>query len=86
MATTATIAAFELVRVDELFGVGERAAIAGFLAGYTGNTLVSYTTGVRLFVEWCASNDVALFDVRRAHLEIFGCQMEAVGRMRSTVA
>jgi site-specific recombinase XerD len=27
-----------------------------------------------------------LFDVRRAHLEIFGRQMEADGRMRSTVA
>ena len=71
---------------DEPFGVGERAAIAGFLAGYTGNTLTSYTTDLRLFVQWCTNNDLRLFDVRRAHLEIFGRHMEADGRMRSTVA
>ena len=38
----------ELVRVDEPLNFTERAAIAGFLAGYTGNTLVSYTTDPRL--------------------------------------
>jgi hypothetical protein len=64
----------------------ERAAIAGFLAGYTGNTLVSFTTDVRLFAEWCTNNDLAPLDVRRAHLEIFGRMSEADGRMRSTVA
>ena len=41
MATTTTTATVELVRADEQFGVAERAAIAGFLAGYTGNTLIS---------------------------------------------
>jgi len=81
--TTATV---ELGRVDLPLGVSERAAIAGFLAGYTGNTLISYTTDLRLFVQWCTNNDLPLFDVRRAHLEIFGRQMEADGRMRSTVA
>lgn len=44
MATTITSA--ELVRVDDPLNFTERAAIAGFLAGYTGNTLVSYTTWV----------------------------------------
>jgi integrase/recombinase XerD len=86
MATTATAVTVELVRVDEPLGVAERAAIAGFLAGYSGNTLISYTTDLRLFVQWCVNNDLRLFDVRRAHLEIFGRQMEADGRMRSTVA
>jgi hypothetical protein len=86
MATTTTSATVELVRVEDPLGVGERAAIAGFLAGYTGNTLISYTTDLRLFVEWCTNHDVRLFEVRRAHLEIFGRQMEADGRMRSTVA
>jgi hypothetical protein len=42
MATTVISA--ELVRVDDPLDFTERAAIAGFLAGYTGNTLVSYTT------------------------------------------
>ena len=86
MATTTTNATVELVRVDEPLGVSERAAIAGFLAGYTGNTLISYTTDLRLFVQWCTNNDLPLFEVRRAHLEILGRQMEADGRMRSTVA
>jgi len=75
----------ELVRV-ELLNLTERAAIAGFLAGYTGNTLVNYTTDLRLFAEWCTGNDLRLMDVRRARLEIFGRTMEADGRMRSTVA
>ena len=83
---TSTSTTVELVRVDEPLGATERGAIAGFLAGYTGNTLVSYTTDLRLFVEWCITNDVRVFEVRRAHLEIFGRTMEADGRMRSTVA
>ena len=84
MATTVISA--ELVRIDDPLDFTERAAIAGFLAGFTGNTLVSYTTDLRLFVEWCTSNDLRLMEVRRAHLEIFGRTMEADGRMRSTVA
>jgi integrase/recombinase XerD len=82
----AAVISAELVRVDEPLNFTERAAIAGFLAGYTGNTLVSYTTDLRLFAEWCTNNDLRLMDVRRAHLEIFGRTMEADGRMRSTVA
>ncbi len=84
MATTVISA--ELVRIDDPLNFTERAAIAGFLAGYTGNTLVSYTTDLRLFVEWCTNNDLPLMEVRRAHLEIFGRNMESDGRMRSTVA
>jgi integrase/recombinase XerD len=81
-----TVISAELVRVDDPINFTERAAIAGFLAGYAGNTLVSYTTDLRLFAEWCTNNDLRLMDVRRAHLEIFGRTMEADGRMRSTVA
>lgn len=36
---TSTVTAVEIVRVDDPLNVTERAAIAGFLAGYTGNTL-----------------------------------------------
>ena len=28
--------------------------LAGFLAGYAGNTRISYTTDLRLFADWCA--------------------------------
>ena len=50
------------------------------------NTLISCTTDLRLFVEWCITNEVRLCEVHRAHLEIFGRAMEADGRMRSTDA
>jgi integrase/recombinase XerD len=82
----ATVISAELVRIDDPLDFTERAAIAGFLAAYTGNTLVTYTTDLRLFVEWCTSNVLRLMEVRRAHLEIFGRTMESDGRMRSTVA
>jgi integrase/recombinase XerD len=61
-------------------------AVAGFLAGYTGATRVSYTTDLRLFAEWCANNGVRLLDVKRAHLELYARHLEANGRMPSTVA
>ena len=81
MATTAV-----LVRADDRIDVRERAAIAGFLAGYTGTTRVSYSTDLRLLLIWCADSRVRLFEVKRAHLGLFARQMEAEGRMRSTVA
>jgi integrase len=86
VAESSSVVSVELVHVDDPLNHTERGAIAGFLAGYTGNTLVSYTTDLRLFVEWCNENNTPLLDVRRAHLEIFGRTMEANGRMRSTVA
>jgi integrase/recombinase XerD len=58
----------------------------GFLAGYSGNTRVSYTTDLRLFAAWCADNRLHLLEVRRTHLEMFARTMEQEGRMRSTVA
>jgi integrase/recombinase XerD len=75
-----------LVRYDDPVELAERSAVAGFLAGYTGNTLLSYTTDLRLFATWCANNGVRLLGVKRAHLELFARHMETEGRMRSTVA
>jgi site-specific recombinase XerD len=75
-----------LVRYDDPVVLADRAAVAGFLAGYTGNTLVSYTTDLRLFAVWCAERGVRLLGVKRAHLELFARHMETEGRMRSTVA
>jgi integrase/recombinase XerD len=79
-------AAPTLVRYQDPVDVREQSAIAGFLAGYSGNTRVSYTTDLRLFSTWCAENRLRLLDVRRAHLEMFARTMEQEGRMRSTVA
>jgi hypothetical protein len=64
----------------------EAIAVAGFLAGYCGSTRRSYATDLRLFSAWCQDVDLPLFNVRRAHLELFGRWMEERGRMRSTVA
>jgi site-specific recombinase XerD len=75
-----------VLHYDDPVVLAERAAVAGFLAGYTGNTLVSYTTDLPLFATWCAANGVRLLGVKRAHLELFARHMEAEGRMRSTVA
>jgi integrase/recombinase XerD len=75
-----------LVRYEDPLDSRERSAIAGFLAGYSGNTRISYTTDLRLFAAWCADDGLRLLEVRRAHLEVFAREMEQQGRMRSTVA
>ena len=75
-----------LVRYTDPDDLAERSAVAGFLAGYTGSTRVSYSTDLRLFAEWCATSGVRLLAVKRAHVELFARHMEANGRMRSTVA
>ena len=74
------------VRYQDPLDVRERGAVAGFLAGYAGNTRVSYTTDLRPYAAWCADNRLRLLEVRRAHLEIFAPTMEQDGRTRSTVA
>jgi site-specific recombinase XerD len=64
----------------------EGVAVGAFLAGYSGNTRVSYATDLRIFSSWCHDSGIGLFSVRRSHLELFGRWMEENGRMRSTVA
>lgn len=83
MATSTTTV---LVRYQDPLDVRERGAVAGFLAGYTGTTRVSYTTDLRLFACWCTDVNVRLLNIKRAHIELFARQMEADGKMRSTVA
>ena len=83
MSTTTTVEI--LVGADPVEQT-ETIAVAGFLAGYCGSTRTSYATDLRLFAAWCDERDLALFSVRRAHLELFGRWMEENGRMRSTVA
>ncbi len=76
----------ELVSYEDPVELTERVAVAGFLAGYTGNTRTGYTTDLRIFAHWCHTNGLTLLGVRRAHLELFARWMEAEGRMCSTVA
>lgn len=61
-----------VVRVEDHDGRAEELAVAGFLAGYCGTTRRSYATDLRLFASWCHEANLTLFNVRRAHLELFG--------------
>jgi site-specific recombinase XerD len=63
-----------------------RAAIGGFLAGYTGQTFDAYALDLRQWVRWCADHDLDLFEVRRAHIELFARWLEENGRAKATVA
>ncbi len=76
----------DLVLVEDPSVWEEASAVAGFLAAYRGNTRTSYATDLRLFGAWCRQANLGLFDVRRAHLELFGRWMEEQGLMSSTVA
>ena len=77
----------ELVPVAEpMFTDGERAALAAFLAGYSGLTHEAYTLDLRQYTSWCAQHGLHLFGAKRADIESFGRDMEAAGRARATIA
>jgi integrase/recombinase XerD len=87
MTTTPIVSHAELVPVAKpLFTDGERAALAGFLAGYSGLTRDAYTLDLRQYTSWCAQHGLRLFTARRADIECFGRDMEANGRARATIA
>src|ERR1700722_12610585 len=83
MTTTAPSAA--LVPVQPVFSDAERLALAGFLAGYRGLTREAYTLDLRQFTGWCQARSLSLFSARRADIEAFAREMEALGRARATV-
>lgn len=60
-------------------------AIAGFLAGYSARTREAYTLDLRQFYRWCQEVNIDLFEVRRAEIELYARQLEALGRARSTI-
>jgi site-specific recombinase XerD len=63
-----------------------RVAMGGFLAGYSGTTFEAYGLDLRQWSQWCLDNDLDLFEVRRAHIELFARWLEETGRAKSTVA
>jgi integrase/recombinase XerD len=75
----------ELVLFEDPDEMAERAAVAGFLAGYGLATRRNYATDLRLFSEWCADVGAGVLAVKRAHLELFARHEEARGLMRSGV-
>ena len=74
------------VVVEPLFSDAERAALAGFLAGYSGQTRDAYTLDLRQYTSWCQRHGLHLFEARRADIEGYGRDLEARGRARATVA
>jgi len=76
----------EIVVFDRSFADPERLALAGFLAGYSGQTRDAYTMDLRLFATWCAERDIRLLEVRRADIECYARALEDRGRARSTIA
>ena len=86
MSTTMSTAT-ELAPIAEpLFTAGERIALAGFLAGYSGLTREAYALDLRMFTAWCQQHGLGLFQARRADIECFGRDLEARGRARATIA
>jgi integrase/recombinase XerD len=80
---TATTTA--LVPLQPAFSDAERLALAGFLAGYRGLTREAYALDLRQFTSWCRARSLNLFAVRRADIEGFARDLEAMGRARATV-
>jgi integrase/recombinase XerD len=77
----ATTSSTSLVPVQPVFTDSERLALAGFLAGYLALTREAYTLDLRQFTGWCRARSLPLFLVRRADIETFARELEALGRM-----
>src|SRR5256884_435917 len=74
-----------LATIQPAFTDAERVALAGFLAGYRGLTRKAYALDLRQFTSWCRSRSLALLAIRRADIEDFARDLEAMGRARATV-
>ena len=83
MTTAAPSAA--LATIQPVFTDAERVALAGFLAGYRGLTREAYALDLRQFASWCRARSLGLFAVRRADIESFARELQAMGRARATV-
>ena len=83
---TTTITSTAIVATQPEFTDGERLALAGFLAVYSGMTRDAYLLDLRQFTAWCADHGLHLFEARRADIEAFGRHLEDAGRARATVS
>ena len=46
-------------------------ALAGYLAGYSGATLVGYRLDLRQWVEWISNLHIDVLAAERAHIELY---------------
>lgn len=85
MTTTETKFVPALIEPDfDSFAV--RQAMAAFLVGYGDTTREAYGLDLRQWLRWCASHDLGVFAVKRAHIELFARWLEEEGKARATVA
>lgn len=63
-----------------------RQTVAGYLAGFGESTRQAYGLDLRQWINWCHGHDLAVFQARRAHIELFARWLEENGRARTTVA
>jgi len=82
---TTTTPSTVLVPVQPVFSDAERLALAGFLAGYRGQTREAYALDLRQFTTWCRARSLPLFTVRGADIEVFARDLEERGRASATV-
>jgi integrase/recombinase XerD len=85
MTTSISLSA-ALAVVEPAFSEPEKLALAGFLAGYSGQTRAAYALDLRQFSAWCRRRQLRLFAVRRADIELFARDLEAAGRSRATIS
>jgi site-specific recombinase XerD len=83
--TTSTHQSAALAVIEPAFSDAEKLALAGFLAGYSGQTREAYALDLRQFSAWCRRRQLRLFAVRRADIELFARDLETAGRARATV-
>jgi len=60
-------------------------ALAGYLAGVSGTTLVGYRLDLRQWVSWITNLRIDVLAAERAHIELYARCGEAEGKARSTV-
>jgi len=60
-------------------------ALAGYLAGYSGTTLVGYRLDLRQWVTWATNLHLDILAAERAHIELYARCCESDGKARSTI-
>ena len=78
--STVTVTSTELAIAEQGVSAAERFALAGFLAGHSGQTRDAYMLDLRQFAARCEGEHLCLFGVRRADIERYGRDLQARGR------
>ena len=76
---------FQCAGSSPILSNAERLALPSFLAGYSGLTRQAYELDLRQYASWCHQHHVRLFSARRADIEYFARDLEALGRARATI-